>query len=98
VPGDVQVPHFIGAHRAEADRLAPPIEECARREVSRDDEPIGVGIRKVSQQGRVHDGEDGGVRANTQSDGEDDDGGEGRALPQEPQRVADVVEKGVHEQ
>jgi hypothetical protein len=60
------------------------------------DEAIRLPVRERTQQHRVDDAEDRGVRADSEREGEDDDRGEGRALGETAEAVTDVAEEGVH--
>ena len=55
------------------------------------DEPIGFRKRERPQQGRVHQREDGAVRADTQREGQDGDRGKRALRPEHAHRVAQIL-------
>src|SRR5882724_7153104 len=55
------------------------------------DELVGLGIGQCPQEDRVDDAEDSGVRADTQSQRKDGDGGESTALEQHAEAKLDVL-------
>jgi hypothetical protein len=59
-------------------------------------EPVRLGIWQRPQQRRVNDAKDGGIGANAQGKGQNDDGAEGRSPAQHPQSVA-KIEPNAHE-
>jgi hypothetical protein len=97
----------VGADRLEAFRLLADVDEVGAGDPGRDaiplrpcgvqgDDAVGAGVGKRREQQRLHDGEDGGVRANSQRQREDGGQGEGRTLPQLPQREAKIVPEIPH--
>ena len=55
---------------------------------------VGVGDGEVAQEDGVDQGEDGGVGADAESEGEDGGGSEAGSLPQLSQRIAHVLHQG----
>ena len=60
------------------------------------DQPLGLVHREGPQHHLVHQGEDGGVRADAQGQGEHDDEGEAGALREGPKREAQVLSQLIH--
>ena len=76
--------------------LRSPIDTRAWKRVVGKDETICLGVRQRAQQHRSHDGEDGGVGADAQRQGQDGRSRKGSILPEQPERKAEIVTKGVH--
>ena len=84
---------------AEAEELAHVHSGFARLIVvglNEQDEAIGFGEGERAKEQAVDDGEDGGVRADAERQGEDRDGGEARRLSQGPKTEAEVLPQGFH--
>ena len=62
-----------------------------RLRLCHDHESVGLRIRERSQQDRVDHAEDGGVRADAESEGENGDEGEARRFAQLAKREAKVI-------
>src|ERR1043166_4443584 len=66
--------------------------KCRQRDRSR------IRKRKRTEENAVHQAEDGGIRADTERERNDGDGGEAFVLQQHAESVADVVQGGCHSQ
>src|SRR5262249_20519715 len=93
-------------HGGERSALGAPIDEIQIGHADRadggmgfgdDDEAIGIGVWQGAQQDGVNDGEDGGVGADSEGDGQESDASESGILTQDAQRVANVVPGGFEE-
>jgi hypothetical protein len=60
------------------------------------DQLAGIAIGQRAEQHRVHRAEDRGVGSDSQGEREDDDAGEGRALGQAAEAVAEILQEGIH--
>jgi hypothetical protein len=85
--------------------LFAPVKEIRRRYGSessvgklpfpKHQQAVGFGIWKRLQEHAIYDGEDGGVGADTQCQGQDRNRGEGAILRQGPKSVAKILQEGV---
>ena len=73
-------------------RRAPAVDALRRRRLKHH-EAVGVGKRHRLQQHRVDHREDGGVRADAERQRRNGGGGEAAALPEHPERLAQVLEE-----
>lgn len=76
-------------------RKAPSITVSVRAYVQRD-ELLGVWIGQRLQQHATGNGEHNGCCARTQGQRQYGDGGKGRVLCESAQRMADILEEGIH--
>ena len=61
------------------------------------EESAGVVIGEWSQEHPVHDAEHGDVRANSECESEDGGDRQARTVDQDPDRIANVLKKPVHQ-
>ena len=104
--GEVGLPPRLHRHGRERAGLLLVVEEPGHRhrrlEIERGidvldgDQLAGVAIRQRPEQHRVHRAEDRGVRPDAQGQRQDDDAGEGRALGQAAEAVAEILQESIH--
>ena len=107
LPGQREVVH---ADRAELIEGAGPAREVgvvgvghavardalARQGLEDGGQPLRLGVGERLEKNRVDDREDRGVRADAQGQRRQGDRGESRALAQSPDRIANVLQQGIH--
>ena len=102
--GDGLVAVFISAHFVEGLRLSAPVEKvCAADQLSLESlvifgqpkKPLRLRVVQRFDEHSVDHAEDGGVQADAEREGEDDDDGEDRVAAQAAKRVAGVLEQAL---